>query len=61
MTDLRKVMKLNRHHSLFMQGRIMESLGEHRALMEAIEQRDADATRLLMQAHFENGLAAASS
>ena len=33
--DLRKVMKLNRHHSLFKQGRIAESLAEHRAIMEA--------------------------
>ncbi len=58
-TDLRKVMELNRHHSLFKQGRIMESLNEHRALMEAIELRDVDAVRLLMQTHFKNGLAAA--
>ena len=27
--DLRKVMKLNRHHSLFKQGRLAESLAEH--------------------------------
>ena len=40
-TDLRKVMKLNRHHSLFKQGRIHESLAEHRALMQAIDARDA--------------------
>ncbi|HEX2012166.1 MAG TPA: GntR family transcriptional regulator, partial [Roseateles sp.] len=31
-TDLRRVMKLNRHHSLFKQGRLEESLLEHRAL-----------------------------
>jgi DNA-binding GntR family transcriptional regulator len=31
--DLRKVMKLNRHHSLFRQGRITESLAEHREVM----------------------------
>lgn len=58
--DLRKVMKLNRHHSLFKQGRLDESLAEHRALMAAIERRDAAAARELMQAHFENGLAAAA-
>jgi DNA-binding GntR family transcriptional regulator len=34
-TDLRRVMKLNRHHSLFKQGRLAESLDEHRALMQA--------------------------
>jgi DNA-binding GntR family transcriptional regulator len=59
-TDLRKVMKLNRHHSLFKEGRLDESLAEHRALMAAIERRDAAAARQLMQAHFENGLAAAA-
>jgi DNA-binding GntR family transcriptional regulator len=60
-TDLRKVMKLNRHHSLFKQGRIEESLAEHRALMQALENRNAlEATRLV-RAHFDNGLAAAAS
>ena len=38
--DLRKVMKLNRHHSLFKQGRLAESLAEHRALMAALRARD---------------------
>jgi DNA-binding GntR family transcriptional regulator len=57
--DLRKVMKLNRHHSLFRQGRITESLAEHREVMQAIEQRDADAAVRLMRRHFDNGLAAA--
>jgi DNA-binding GntR family transcriptional regulator len=59
-TDLRKVMKLNRHHSLFKQGRLAESLAEHRALMQAIAHHDADAARRLMKAHFENGLEAAA-
>ena len=58
--DLRKVMKLNRHHSLFKSGRLAESLAEHRAVMAALERRDADATARLMRAHFENGLAAAT-
>ena len=57
--DLRKVMKLNRHHSLFKQGRLADSLAEHRALMAAIEARDADQARRLMQAHFKSGLEAA--
>jgi len=57
--DLRKVMKLNRHHSLLKSGRLAESLAEHRAVMEAIEARDARAARKLMREHFENGLAAA--
>lgn len=59
-TDLRKVMKLNRHHSLFKQGRLASSLAEHRELMAAIENRDARAATRLMRAHFDNGLQAAS-
>jgi DNA-binding GntR family transcriptional regulator len=58
-TDLRKVMKLNRHHSLFRQGRLAESLQEHRALMHAINGRDGAAAARLMRAHFDSGLAAA--
>ena len=57
--DLRKVMKLNRHHSLFKQGRIAESLAEHRALMQAIEARDTLGAARLMRAHFDSGLEAA--
>jgi DNA-binding GntR family transcriptional regulator len=60
-TDLRKVMKLNRHHSLFKQGRLAESLAEHRALMAAIEAHDAPGAARLMRAHFDNGLAAATA
>jgi DNA-binding GntR family transcriptional regulator len=59
-TDLRKVMKLNRHHSLFKQGRLADSLAEHRALMAAIEARDAVKAAKLMRAHFASGLEAAS-
>lgn len=58
--DLRKVMKLNRHHSLFKQGRIAESLAEHRAVMQAIERHDSAAAAGLMREHFANGLAAAT-
>jgi DNA-binding GntR family transcriptional regulator len=58
--DLRKVMKLNRHHSLFKTGRLQESLSEHQALMEALKRRDAEAVRARMQAHFRNGLNAAA-
>ena len=60
-TDLRKVMKLNRHHSLFKQGRLEESLAEHRALMDAIEKRDADGATRLMRRHLEHGLEAAAT
>jgi DNA-binding GntR family transcriptional regulator len=58
--DLRKVMKLNRHHSLFKQGRLAESLAEHRALMQAIASNDAEVAARLMKAHFESGLEAAA-
>lgn len=59
--DLRKVMKLNRHHSLFRQGRIVESLAEHRAIMRALEARDPKRATRLMQSHFDNGLRAATA
>ena len=59
--DLRKVMKLNRHHSLFKQGRISESLAEHRAIMLALEARDDKRATRLMRDHFERGLDAATA
>ena len=58
-TDLRKVMKLNRHNSLLKSGRIQESLDEHRALMAAIVARDGTLGRERMQNHFKSGLEAA--
>jgi DNA-binding FadR family transcriptional regulator len=59
-TDLRKVMKLNRHHSLFKQGRIAESLAEHRALMAALLTRNPARASALMRQHFASGLEAAA-
>lgn len=58
--DLRKVMKLNRHQSLFKTGRIHDSLQEHRDILRALEQRDSEGARQAMQLHFSNGLRAAS-
>ena len=58
--DLRKVMKLNRHNSLLKAGRIGESLKEHRAILEAIEARDAQTAAARMRAHFASGLEAAA-
>ena len=58
--DLRKVMKLNRHNSLLRQGRIEDSLNEHRAILAAMVARDAAATVKAMQAHFRQGLEAAT-
>lgn len=58
--DLRKVMKLNRHHSLFKQGRLADSLAEHREVMGALARRDTKRVGTLMRNHFENGLGAAA-
>lgn len=58
--DLRKVMKLNRHNSLLKQGRIEDSLQEHRTLLAALLAGDAQASRDAMQAHFAQGLEAAA-
>ena len=57
--DLRKVMKLNRHHSLFKSGRIEQSLAEHRDIVLALTQRQAELAAQRMAAHFMNGLQAA--
>jgi DNA-binding GntR family transcriptional regulator len=59
-TDLRKVMKLNRHSSLFKSGRIEESLAEHRAIMAALNARDGALAVQRMREHFRNGLEAAT-
>lgn len=56
--DLRRLMKLNRHHSLFREGRLAESLEEHRAILAALLARDAEGCRRLVAAHFCNGLSA---
>lgn len=58
--DLRKVMKLNRHNSLFKQGRIEESLQEHRRILAAIQARAPEAAAQAMQVHFTQGLEAAT-
>lgn len=60
-TDLRKVMKLNRHLSLQMRGRLSDSLAEHGALMQAVCAGAGPLARELMQAHFKSGLEAASA
>ena len=57
--DLRKVMKLNRHHSLFKEGRIEQSLAEHRELVQALTARQPEQAAERMSAHFMNGLQAA--
>ncbi|UFS57013.1 GntR family transcriptional regulator [Comamonadaceae bacterium M7527] len=57
--DLRKVMKVNRHTSLFKAGRVQASLQEHQAVLKAICAGDVDGAAAAMRTHFNNGLAAA--
>ena len=59
--DLRKVMKLNRHHSLLKSGRIEESRWpEHRRVDGGAGSSATPAAALQrMQEHFRNGLEAA--
>lgn len=59
--DLRKVMKLHRHGSLFKSGRLAASLAEHRAIMDALVKRQPEQARERMQQHFMNGLQAAGA
>jgi DNA-binding GntR family transcriptional regulator len=57
--DLRKVMKLNRHSSLFKEGRIEQSLAEHRTIVQALTERQPEQAAERMSAHFMSGLQAA--
>lgn len=53
--DLRKVIKLSRHHSLFSEGRLEQSLSEHRAILDALLARDADGAEQRMREHIRSG------
>ncbi len=59
--DLRKVMKLYRHHSLFKQGRLEASLKEHRKIMAALKARNPALVQQLMQQHLARGREAAAN
>jgi DNA-binding GntR family transcriptional regulator len=59
--ELRQMMKLSRHHSLFKKGRVQESLQEHRQLMDALAQGDGAAATAAMRQHFANSLKATSA
>lgn len=56
--DLRKLLRLSRHRSLGLAGRLQASLGEHRALMQALHARNPAAAQRLMKAHLMAQLAA---
>jgi len=53
--DLRKVLKLSRLHSLSLEGRLQQSLDEHRAIMAAFEAGDAIKAEQLMHDHLLSG------
>ena len=53
--DLRKVIKLSRHHSLFSEGRLEQSLAEHRVILEALGRRDAAGIEQAMRDHISSG------
>ena len=56
--DLRKLLRLSRHRSLRLEGRLEESLAEHRVLMDALHRRDAAAAERIMKDHLLAQLAA---
>ncbi len=49
--DLRKILRLARHHQLTLPGRLEHSLDEHRHIMEALRRRDAARADRCMQDH----------
>jgi len=53
--DLRKVLKLSRLHSLSLEGRLQQSLEEHRAIMAAFEAGEVAKTEKLMHDHLLSG------
>lgn len=53
--DLRKVLKLSRIHSLSLEGRLQQSLEEHRGIMAALQARDATLAEKLMHDHLLSG------
>jgi DNA-binding GntR family transcriptional regulator len=56
--DLRKVLKLQRRDSLTRSGRLLNSLVEHREILQAILKRDPQAAELAMRKHLTRGLEA---
>ena len=53
--DLRRVLKLSRLHSLSREGRLQQSLEEHRAIMAAIEAGEVAKAEKLMHDHLLSG------
>lgn len=53
--DLRKVLKMSRFHSLSLEGRLQQSLDEHRAILASIQAGDAEKAERLMHDHLLSG------
>ncbi|GAB2181262.1 GntR family transcriptional regulator [Denitratisoma sp. agr-D3] len=53
--DTRKVIKLTRRHSLQLEGRVEQSLLEHREIMAALRAKDAELTSRRMHDHLLSG------
>jgi len=58
-SDLRKVLKLQRRDSLTKMGRLEQSLNEHREILAAILARNANLAESLMKSHLQQGKEAA--
>lgn len=56
--DMRKVLKLTRHQSLRLEGRVEQSLKEHRAILAALRRGDAGRAEQRMREHLLSGRAA---
>jgi DNA-binding GntR family transcriptional regulator len=56
--DTRRMLKLTRRDSLRLDGRLKQSLAEHRAILGAIQRRDAGEAGQLMHDHLLSGRAA---
>jgi DNA-binding GntR family transcriptional regulator len=56
--ETRKFIKLTRRDSLNLEGRLRQSLAEHRAILAAVQQRDAREAGRLMHDHLLSGRAA---
>jgi DNA-binding GntR family transcriptional regulator len=56
--DARKVIKLTRRDSLRLEGRLKQSLAEHRQILEALRLKDADLAGQRMHEHLLSGRAA---
>lgn len=58
--ETRKMVMLTRRDSLRLEGRLKQSLAEHRAILKTIRQRDANETGRLMHEHILSGREALS-